>query len=447
MENILHSSNLVRRAYWLIRLRWMAIAGLVIATFVAERLFGVALPVRKLYWMAGILLVYNFILYDLMRYVTWKGKVATAAAINGIVTFQISADWIILTIILHLSGGVENPFYLYFVFHTILTGVLLSKVQSYIQATFAVALFGGLILLEYFHVIAHYRLTGFVDGTGYNNDLFVFGTFFVFATTIYVVAYVTASISEQLRNQQHELAETNDELQKKDYLKNEYVLRLTHDIKGHLSAIQSCLDVVNDQLVGALNEKQIDLIERAHRRTSRCLNFIDALLKLTRMKLTGRIDMSYFPLRNVIFDSLAAGERRAKNKDISISYHIDQDVDEIYGEPVLIEEIVANVLLNAVKYSPDHGKVEMNVKDEGEGVLIVVKDTGIGIPEQDLEKIFEEFYRAQNARKIEKDGTGLGLSIARQVVERHKGRIWAGNNPDSGSTFNIWLPKHPSGTV
>jgi len=443
MENILQSKSLVQRAYWLIRLRWMAIAGLAIATFTAGEILGVSLPVRHLYKISVILLFYNFVLYDLMRYVTWKGRTTSSATINRIITFQISADWIILTIILHFSGGIENPFYLYFVFHTIFAGVLLSKTQSYVQATFAVALFGALILLEYLQIIPHYVLTGFVEGVNYRDELYIFGTFFVFATTIYAVAYLTASISEQLRQQQKELAETNAQLQEKDNLKNEYVLRLTHDIKGHLAAIQSCLDVVNDQLVGSLNDKQIDLIERAHRRTSKCLNFISALLKLTRMKLTGQLDMEYFPLRNVIFNSLAAVERRAKDKDITISHRIDEGVDEIYGEPVLIEETLTNILLNAAKYTPDHGKIELNIKDEKEGILIEVKDNGIGIPEADLQHIFEEFYRAENARKIEKDGTGLGLSFAKQVVERHKGRIWAGNNPEGGSTFNIQLNKHP----
>ncbi len=443
MEDILQSKSLVQRAYWLIRLRWMMIAGLAAATFISAEIFGIALPVRHLYKMSVILLFYNFVLYDLMRYVTWKGRNATAGTINRIITFQISADWIILTIILHLSGGIENPFYLYFVFHTILAGVLLSRVQSYIQATFAVVLFGTLILLEYLQIIPHYELTGFVEGVNYRDEFFVFGTFFVFATMIYVVAYLSASISEQLRQQQKELAEVNAQLNKKDNLKNEYVLRLTHDIRGHLAAIQSCLDIVNDQLVGPLNEKQIDLVERAYRRTGKCFNFITALLKLTRMKLAGRIDMNYFPVRNIIFNSLVAVERRAKEKAIIISHRIDGNVEEIFSEPVLIEEIVTNVLTNAVKYSPDHGKVELNVKDKQQGVLIEVKDSGIGIPEEDLDRIFDEFYRSENARKVEKDGTGLGLSIAKQVVERHKGRIWASNNAEGGSTFSIWLPKHP----
>jgi signal transduction histidine kinase len=443
MENILHSSNLVQRAYWLIRLRWMAIAGLAAATFVAGEILNVSLPVRYLYWMSAILVVYNFVLYDLMRYMTWKGRTPAPAVFNRIITFQISADWIILTVILHFSGGVENPFYLYFVFHTVLTGVLLSRFQSYVQATFAVMLFGSLIFLEYSGIIPHYVLTGFLEGVNYRDITYIFGTFFVFATMIYAVAYMTASISEQLRRQQSELAETNAELEKKDHLKNEYVLRLTHDIKGHLAAIQSCLDIVYDQHAGPLNEKQIDLIERAHRRTGKCLNFISALLTLTRMKLTGSIKMENFPLLNVIFDAVAAAERRAKEKAVILTHQIDTGIDEIFGEPVLVEEIVTNVLINAVKYTPEGGRVELNVKDDKNGVLIEVKDNGIGIPGTDLDKIFEEFYRAENARKIEKDGTGLGLSIAKEVVERHNGRIWAVNNPDAGCTFSIWLPKNP----
>lgn len=445
MENILQSKNLVQRAYWLIRLRWMAIGGLTIAAFVADKLLGVALPERQLYETSVILFFYNFLLYDLMRYVTWKGRTISSVTVNRIITFQISVDWIILVVILHFSGGIENPFYLYFVFHTIFAGVLLSKTQSFIQATFAVVLFGALVLLEYYQIIPHYVLTGFVAGVNYRDEVYIFGTFFVFTTTIYTVVYLTASISKQLRQQQKELAETNAQLQEKDNLKNEYVLRLTHDIKGHLAAVQSCLDVVNDQFVGSLNEKQIDLIERAHRRTGKCLNFISALLKLTRMKLTGRLDMEYFPVRNVIFNSLATVERKAKDKSLIVSHQIDEGVNEIYGEPVLIEEIVANVLMNAVKYTPDNGRVELNIKDEHDSVLIKVRDNGIGVPEGDLERIFEEFYRAENARRIEKDGTGLGLSIAKQVVERHGGRIWASNNADGGSTFNIRLPKNPAG--
>jgi signal transduction histidine kinase len=446
MEDLTQAKNLVQRSYWLIRLRWLAIAGLILAVFTAERVMKVSLPTSRLYILALILFFYNFVLYDLMQYLTWKGRIPPPAHINRVIGFQMSADLVILTAILHFSGGVENPFFLYFVFHTILASIMLSRLHSYLQATFAVLLFGGLVYLEYLQVIPHYELRGFVTHSHYREGLFVFGTLFVFTTTIYLVVYMTSFISEQLRRQQRELGAAIAQLKQKDNLKNEYVLRLTHDIKGHLAAVQSCLDIVVGQLVGPLNEKQMNLIERAHRRTGKCVNFTTALLKLTRMKLTGQLEMAYFPVRNAVFNALAAVERRAKKKAITISQHIDEGVDEIYGEALLIEETITNILFNAARYTPNGGAIQLRVEDEGASIIIKVKDTGIGIPEQDIERIFEEFYRAENARQVERDGTGLGLSIAKQAVERHNGQIWAENNPEGGSTFSIRLPKKPGGS-
>jgi signal transduction histidine kinase len=443
METLFQSSSLVQRARWLIRLRWAAIAGLASATFVANKIMNVGLPVAQLYLIAMILLFYNFVLFDLMRYVTWGGKVASPTKVSQTITFQISADLIILTVILHFSGGIENPFFLYFVFHMILASILLSTLQSYLQATFAVFLFGMLILLECFGIIPHHPLSGFVVHDHYRDGLFVFGTFVVFTTTIYLVVYMTTSISKQLRNQQQELGDANRLLKQKDQLKNEYVLRLTHDIRGHLAAIQSCLDIVVDQMVGPLNEKQMDLVGRAYQRAGKCMNFISALLKLTSMKLGGRLDKVNFSVRHMVFNALAAVEGRTTKKNIALSYEIDGSLDEIYGEPVLIEECLTNLLFNAARYTPEKGKIDVKVKDEDDTVLVQVTDTGIGVPEGELDKIFEELYRAENARKVERDGTGLGLSIAKQIVERHGGQIWAENNEGGGSTFSFRLPKSP----
>jgi len=161
------------------------------------------------------------------------------------------------------------------------------------------------------------------------------------------------------------------------------------------------------------------------------------------MKLGGHVDMQQFAMRNVIMDTLAAVERRAKDKSINISYEIDDSIDEIYGEPVLLGEAITNLLFNAVRYTPSGGDMRLEVKDEGQTVLIKVRDTGIGIPEGDQEKIFEEFYRAVNAREVERDSTGLGLSIVWQVIERHGGRVWAQNNESGGSTFSFRIPKNP----
>lgn len=454
MENLLKSPSLIRRAYWLIGLRWVAIATLAIATFVSHELMAVSLAARALYTFAAILAIYNLALYGLLTYWTRTGGQrqengaraplpAVQHPVEWIVTFQISADLLILATILHFSGGIENPFSFFFVFHMIIASILRPKRQSYLQATLAVLLFGGLVLLEGAGIISHYGLVGFAGHELYRSGTFVFGFLFAFIVTLYLVVYMTTSISEQLRQQQEDLERANAQLEEKDHVKNEYVLRVTHDIKGHLAAVQSCLDTVIGEMVGPLNEKQKDMIGRAHRRATKGMEFITALLKLTRMKLAGHLDRERFSLNKTLLSALALVESRAQSKSIGLHHRIDPAVDMIDGEAVLIEETITNILLNAVKYTPAGGKVEIEAKQDGAFVEVRITDTGIGVPPADLTRIFEEFYRADNARATERDGTGLGLAFAKQVIERHGGRIWAENNPTGGSTFTFTLPTEP----
>ena len=442
MENLLQTESLIGRAYWLIRLRWVAIATLAAATFVAGNLMGVSLPSSALYTLAGILLLYNLVLHEVVRYWTRGGKEPAPPTVGGILTLQISADLFILATILHFSGGVENPFSFFFVFHMIIASILRPRWQSYLLATLAVILFGGLLLLEGTGALPHYDLTGFAGHGLYNNVTFVLGFLLVFTITLYLVVYMTTSISEQLRLRQAELEQANAQLEEKDQVKNEYVLRVTHDIKGHLAAIESCLDVVLNGMLGPLNDKQADFVGRAERRTTKCMAFVMALLKLTRMKLSGRLEVERFSLRNCVLSSLASVQNRAKEKSIVLHHEIDPAVNEVLGEAVLIEETITNMLFNAVKYTPAGGRVGMEVKPDGDFIQVKIVDTGIGVPEAALPHLFQEFYRADNARAVERDGTGLGLAFARQVVERHGGRIWVENNPGGGSTFTFTLPNN-----
>jgi signal transduction histidine kinase len=456
MEHLFKNASLVQRAHWLIRLRWVAIAALVIATFFSGRFLHISLAASSLYVLGAILLVYNSILYVVARRVpakspqaaqppsagfTAEGGGATSRTVERLVAFQISADLLILTTILHFSGGIENPFSFFFVFHMIIASILCSMLQSYLQATLAVLLFGGLVILEAAGRLPHHALAGFAEHSLYASGTYVFGFLFVFSVTLYLVVYMTSSISEMLRRQQEDTERANAQLREQDHLKNEYVLRVTHDIKGHLAAIQSCLDVLLNGMLGTLNDKQQDFAERARRRTEKCLLFVTALLKLTHMKLSGGLEMELFSLRQAIFNALGLAGNRARDKGVTLSHQVDASIEQFQGEAVLIEETITNILYNAVKYTPAGGKVSLEVKDGGDAVTISVADTGIGIPPEAMPHIFEEFYRADNARAIERDGTGLGLAFAKQVVKRHGGRICAQNNPTSGATFTFTLPK------
>jgi len=313
MEYLLQSTSLTRRAFWLVGLRWLAIIALAAATYVASQWLGVGLPVKRLYTITALLLVYNAVLYGFLSFIRVQERY-WQHSIGVVISCQISSDLMILATILHYSGGIENPFLSFFVFHMIITSILCSRFQSYCQATLAVLLLGGIVWLEAIGKIPHYSLTGFTQIVPYQSHTYVVGVLSVFAMTLYLVVYMTTSIAQQLRHQQQDLTLMNQDLEEKDEIKNQYVLRVTHDIKGHLGAIESCLGLVFDETVGVLNDQQKDLTGRAFRRTNKCLEFVLALLKITRMKLTGQIEVTCFSLRTCIANAIGAVERRAQNK-------------------------------------------------------------------------------------------------------------------------------------
>lgn len=444
MEAVSHNARLVRRAYWLIKLRWLAIVGTYAIIFVADNVLNVSVQSIPLYCSTTALILENIISLLLLKRLLKTKTADIFTLIKKIIHFKISVDLLILTFLLHYSGGIENPFIVYFVFHLAIASILLSVHESYLQATFAVCLLSLLALLEYKGIIPHYCLEGFVTSGAHSNRFYAFGTVAVLASMFYLVVYMTSDISTQLRKQEEAYRQANIQLKQKDRIKDEYVLRVTHDIKGHLAAIHRCLDVVTNKLVGSLNEQQADLINRAHSRTGTVTHFVKTLLKLTQMRLTNKLEMDFFSLKDTICNALASVEVKAQDKSIVLNCNIEPSVDKIFGNQFFVEEVVMNLLLNTVKYTAANGTVEINAKEDGDYMLVEVADTGIGIPQEEMPKIFDEFYRAANAKKIEKDGTGLGLSIVKQIIERHSGKIWVDSQEGIGTKFSFTLPKTTS---
>ncbi|MFH1783421.1 MAG: HAMP domain-containing sensor histidine kinase [bacterium] len=448
--------ELIERSYWFVRLRWIATAGIILAVFFTANILRIHISVFPLYSVGFLLGLYNFFFYIYLRRIE-KRKLNSSfpkekqneipkgsnlsIVIDRIANTQISLDLLSLAALIHFSGGIENPFIFYFIFHMIIASVLLSRRISFLQATFAVSLFCSMVSLEYLGIMKHYHLRGFIDQSLYNNPVYVAGVSFVFISTLYIAVYMATSISSKLRERERNLKEANKLLMEQDRIKSEYVLRVTHDIKEHLAAIQSCIEPVTGGITGSLNNKQMDLLDRAEKRTEKLLFFVKALLEMTRIKLKESIQMEYFSIKDTVKSTLAHIETKARNKRLAISSHFDPGVDKIRGSRPYIEETISNLLANAVKYTAHNGKVDINISDKGNSVLIKIQDTGIGISEDELPKIFEEFYRASNAKGVEKDGTGLGLSIAKQVVKRHNGKIWVESKLGEGSTFYIRLPK------
>ncbi len=248
----------------------------------------------------------------------------------------------------------------------------------------------------------------------------------------------------ELQKQEKALREANEQLREKDHIKDEYVSRVTHDIKGHLATTRSWLYVATDQSSDLPNEKRAEFTNRALDRTLQLTAFVKELLDLTQMRLSGQLQMELFSLSDSISKALASVAGKAKDKSITVSSSLESSLGQIVGNEFSINEMITNLLFNAVKYTPEKETVHLEARGCDDHVQIDIADTGIGIPQDELANVFDEFFRASNARKSERDGTGLGLSIVKQIVERHAGKISVESRQGQGTKFTVTIPRDSS---
>ncbi len=189
----------------------------------------------------------------------------------------------------------------------------------------------------------------------HQKGIYVIGSVFGFSTTLYLVVYMTSFIAVKLKIQERESRQASEELRQKDRVKDEYVARVTHDIKGHLAAIQSCLDVVANKMLGDLNERQAEFVGRAHARTKKLSVFVRTLLRLTKMRLCDKLEMEDFSANETLNNAIMASSGRARSRNIELVSDIQPSVGLIHGNQVSIEEAITNILLNSIKYTPEKG--------------------------------------------------------------------------------------------
>jgi signal transduction histidine kinase len=430
-------------AKWFIRIRWVALGILIVSNYIVARLLDIPICEIPLYILSGILFLLNVSHRIILQRITRETGSKVTQRIKRDIHFQIITDLIILTLILHYSGGIENPLILFYFFHLIIASSIFSTFQSYVYAFFALILAASMALLECFLIIPHYSLTGFVSHELYKNVFYVFGAGFIFTCTSVMVVALSHMIIYRSIKTEETYVKTNIELENKDKLKNEYVLRVTHDIKGHIAAILSCLEVARSKMTGSLNEVQEEFTTRAYERTELLSGFIKDLLNLTKKRLKHDVEIEEFSLTDLITRVVKPLQILMQDKSINFNMYLDKSVGIITGNPFTIEELYSNLLLNAVKYTPIKGHIELTVKARQNHIITEISDSGIGIPKEDLPKVFDEFYRASNVPKDIKSGSGLGLSIARQIVEDHKGKIWVTSEVGVWTKFTFILPKKP----
>ncbi|VKI46230.1 histidine kinase [Streptococcus pneumoniae] len=232
------------------------------------------------------------------------------------------------------------------------------------------------------------------------------------------------------------------EQEKEERERRLFVSNVSHELRTPLTSVKSYLEALDE---GALCETVApDFIKVSLDETNRMMRMVTDLLHLSRIdNATSHLDVELINFTAFItfilnrFDKMK-GQEKEKKYELVRDYPINSIWMEIDTDKMT--QVVDNILNNAIKYSPDGGKITVRMKTTEDQMILSISDHGLGIPKQDLPRIFDRFYRVDRARSRAQGGTGLGLSIAKEIIKQHKGFIWAKSEYGKGSTFTIVLP-------
>jgi len=215
-----------------------------------------------------------------------------------------------------------------------------------------------------------------------------------------------------------------------------HVLSVTsHDLRAPLATVISSLDVVLGGFVGGINSRQEELLAGSKQRINDLLNMIDNILDISYIEIS-ELDFKNISLAEIIESSLGDVQGLALQKKVALENHAAQDIPTILGHARRLRQVLTNLLSNAIKFTPKHGKVSLYSQKTQDNIIISVADTGIGIPQDELPRIFDDFYRGMKAE--EASGAGIGLSVSKKIIEAHGGRIWAESpDPATGSGTRV----------
>jgi PAS domain S-box-containing protein len=233
-------------------------------------------------------------------------------------------------------------------------------------------------------------------------------------------------------------------LKRMEQIKSYFVSMTSHEVRGPLNAVMAQLNVVTSGLAGEVNKEQKEILSRASEKIGAVLKLATELLDLAKIE-SGlmSLEKEEVDMADVIKDQVSFYIASAQAKHISLELEPLPPVPPMFLNRANMAEVLSNLIGNAIKYTPEGGKVVVSAGLENEFLRVSVRDNGFGISPRELEKIFSPFYRVKNEKTRSIIGTGLGLTIVKSILEAHKGFMRVDSAPDQGSTFHFFLPCNP----
>jgi signal transduction histidine kinase len=265
-----------------------------------------------------------------------------------------------------------------------------------------------------------------------------------------------AHANEEIASLYREAQSNVEQLREVDRLKSRFLSMASHELKTPLTSISGLSQVLlrrmrrrleqgppNDEEWGDEQRGHLERLELLNSQTARLGRLIDELLDVSRIE-SGKLDFHWAPVDLAVLVQEVAARLQHTTTSHPIHVELDSVTRPVVADRDHLEQVLDNLVANAIKFSPDGGTIRVALRSAPEGVVLSVSDAGVGIPPEQLEAIFGLFYQAEDPVSRRTGGMGLGLYISKEIVTRHGGRIWAESIPNEGSTFNVALPSAPA---
>lgn len=452
--------ELLSRLKWFVQLRWLFLLGLAGLLFFATYVFHVSIPLKPVLIVAFWVLFYNLGFYCFHRYVREnKGKDFAFRDLRLEANLQIGLDLLSLVFLIHFTGGIENPFIFFFIFHMIMGSILLFERDIWFQAAGATGILMILLVLSYYKIIPHYHIRGFGSDQLWINIPYLWAGAVSFFATIFMAVYLTDSIARSLRKRERELLLIKTQLEKKSHelqMANQELIRkqslliqseklaslgklsagVAHELNNPLTGILSFSNFIKDAC--SQNPQVVHDIDVVIRETERCKKTIKGLLDFARQT---QPEEKRDDILAVLKKTISLVENHRDFKSIEIVKNFSEALPLIMFDKDQLQQVFMNLIVNAQEAMPQGGKIIIRAKlsDNREFIEITFTDTGSGISEENIDRIFDPFFTTKEM------GTGLGLSISLGIIENHGGKFEVMSNPGQSATFKIRMPVEKEG--
>jgi signal transduction histidine kinase len=337
---------------------------------------------------------------------------------------------------IYATQGANSPYYAGLNVVLLVVGIVVH--WTFLESFVAV----GLVMLMYLGACA---LHGTFFQASLANNLYFLGlTGIVIVTGSYFntgLRFREFALRYELDKNRKELEDTNRKLVELDRLKSRFFANISHELRTPLTLLLSPLETLLQRFAGQPDNSVHELLLTMHSNGMRLLKLINDLLDLIRLE-AGRMEIKSVPMEVADFiRGLASAARQvAEDKKIKLETYTDLRLGVAASDPDKLEKIVLNLLFNALKFTPPSGRVELRAEKQGEEIVFVVNDTGIGIAEKNLPFVFDRFWQADSSAQRKYQGVGIGLALVKELTEMMHGSVVVESQEGKGTTFTVRLP-------